>query len=148
MAIFRLAELHLGERETDREHQVLLQLILELERAQRGNDLSTITDKLAMLLAAARRHFHHEEMLMQEANYSGAEIHRRAHEVLLTQLQTLNEVTASGTVALGAETLAFLFSWFYDHIATLDRPLAEFLLARAADPLTIASQAAATGTSP
>lgn len=135
MAIYKLTELHLGHPQIDRDHQQLFKMLLKLEQLQRSDaSLDQITAHFRVLLAATRQHFNDEEVKMQETGYSGTDDHMRAHEALIAQLQSLHVATEAAVIDVGPGTIDFLYAWFYDHIASVDRPFVDYLKAKETDP--------------
>lgn len=126
--------LALGVESIDNEHRHLSALfdafIACLKEDGLGDRARSIVEEA---LAAANAHFEHEETLMADTGYPGAEEEKFQHRMLRLHLTTLvGDVLNTGTgVAdpVTLESLAKMQSLFTDHIAGPDRDFADFLLA-------------------
>lgn len=114
----------IGIEALDREHQELLERLNELrEHGKQGRP--TPKTLLTGLVARFGQHFQEEEMRMLARGYAGFSPHFEAHQSFLEQLAAQVENSPPEQVDPDA-----LLQWEAEHIARLDRPMAEFLLAR------------------
>lgn len=79
-----------GIPEIDEDHKRFVLLIGELNQAIAGRmDLGEIKKRLQLILDDARRHFEHEEQLLNEWKYPDAENHANKHAQAINALQAI-----------------------------------------------------------
>ena len=73
-------------------------------------------------------HLLDEEQLMELCSYEGIDGHRKAHQLLRQDLDTLVDrfVGEGATRALRLELHMFVFDRFVSHIRQVDKPMAAF----------------------
>jgi hemerythrin-like metal-binding protein len=110
-----------GVSQMDKEHQRLIDIINNLYAAMRaGRSKDVIGTILDELVDYTRTHFAHEEKLMREANYTGFDGQKQAHEALIAQVAEVQKKYRAGT-ALGQEVMNFLKDWLVNHIQGSDK---------------------------
>jgi hemerythrin-like metal-binding protein len=73
----------------------------------------------------ASSHFFLEEKYFQEFKYEKTEEHMAQHELFRLKTNALKEELKKGKESVALETLAFLSSWFVEHILHYDREYVE-----------------------
>jgi hemerythrin len=112
----------------DRQHQVLVALIRELQDAMeegRGRTFQrTLIDRL---VAYSQGHFRFEEDLMSKHGYEALAEHVEQHRILMGQVEGLYERIHNGGSVSNAALMLFLRSWLTDHIMEHDQRYARAL---------------------
>ncbi len=128
--------LSVGFRKIDAEHKELFKMIKELVDAINQHTCKyKIDDVIKFLEDYVKNHFAMEENYMKEFEYPEYRQHRAEHEKFMIDFAELKgelqEIKASGSYAgsyeLSVTTNQVLVDWLLDHIAKVDRKLAEFL---------------------
>lgn len=122
-----------GDPTVDSDHQHLIRLINEFEKAISGDiDHKRIGRVLLGLVEYTTEHFAREEELQLAIRYPYAESHRRAHRDVLRKLGGLVEeyTRANGEVRtrMMREMTAFLKEWLVDHIIQSDLRMKPYVL--------------------
>jgi len=124
--------LSVGSDAIDAEHMLMIDLlnslIADIEAKRDGDKL---TESLDALMDCTSEHFHHEEQIMENAEYPDLERHRRLHEALKSEIQEFRRELEAG-MDIGPETTDFLRTWLISHIMESDKQLGGFLQGRAA----------------
>lgn len=121
-------EYHTGDRQIDREHQELFDLVNSLHNAMlRGEDQMTLKLILEKLAIHTLAHFQQEEMLMQSCDYPRYDRHKQSHDGLKTKVVDLLEKFNLEAASLPVAVTRFLTDWLVHHIQGEDRKLTEFL---------------------
>ncbi len=116
------ADLETGIAPVDRDHKVLVSLLNQVqetigdreERAVLGSVLNSLTEYTAY-------HFAREEKLQEVAGYPGLDDHRRLHENLAGQVESIRARYHQAPESVQAkDILSFLKSWLVDHILKQD----------------------------
>ncbi len=115
----------LGVPQLDQQHQALADRLNTLNYAVNcGEPLPVITRLFDELENFAVEHFETEERLMDQSGYPGCRDHRVAHRQLLDEAALLrNKLTEGGEWAVLQE----LKNWLFLHIASFDKPMADYL---------------------
>jgi len=122
--------LAVGQPDMDGQHRHLMELANVLNEAMLQNAGEEVLRKhFAALMTYTTLHFTSEERLMAEQGYPAAAQHRKEHERLVLELNRMRVGYAPSSHRI-LQTLAFLQDWLKEHIDTLDRTLAAFLLER------------------
>lgn len=126
MPLYWKDSLATGVRQIDLQHQELIELINELEDAQRaGRQVEALGEVLPRLNAYVLFHFGTEESLMPTDN-AHAEAHRRQHDEFTDRVAALR-ARSPGEIDL-AELITFLQHWLVEHIMKTDRELGRLIL--------------------
>ena len=108
--------------EIDRQHQVLVGLINDLNDAMKegkGKDiLMKILDELINYTAT---HFKFEEKYFDQFEYPNKDAHKLAHKNLVREVVSFKTDFQSGKFGLTVEVLNFLVSWLKNHILVEDK---------------------------
>ncbi len=113
----------LGVAVMDLQHAVLLGYINRLE--QRSDDLGTL---IAGFVAYAETHFREEEALMASSNYPASAAHMAAHQSYLAKFDAIITEVLGGSPARWEDLLAYLETWWTEHILGVDKSLAQYLI--------------------
>jgi hemerythrin-like metal-binding protein len=128
--------LSVGFDRIDTEHKELFKMIQELVDAVNQHTCKyKIDDVIRFLEDYANNHFAMEENYMKEFDYPEYGLHRAEHEKFITTFaglkRELERIKTSGSYAgtyeLSVATDQILVDWLLDHIAKVDRKLADFL---------------------
>lgn len=119
----------LGIPSLDADHQGFLERMDGLSSAlDRGEGAHRTQATLVALRAYATYHFMREEELMGAAGYPGLNAQQVEHASYLYYLEKLAALPEADR-ALGRETMAFMRTWFVDHILGTDRRFSQWLTA-------------------
>ncbi len=110
--------------EIDREHQVLVDCVTEIEQA---GDRQGQSAALAKLIYQTRSHFTLEETLMRIIGYADIDAHVREHRQFLADLKSLEAECLTGSLA--GESVANIRAWLEEHFRADDRQYAALLSA-------------------
>jgi hemerythrin len=114
--------------DTDREHQVQLELLHKLCQAvDVGTDAAGLNDMLGELTAYSEAHFASEELLMRMKSYDDFEAHQEDHFQMLEVLRTMSEQASAGQVPLVAGKARAALHFLEQHIATRDSRLTDYV---------------------
>lgn len=108
--------------ETDREHEVQLELLRALCAAVGENrDAAVVGEILDRLISYSEAHFMSEELLMRLKSYDDYEDHVDDHVYMLDTLRTIAARHAAGDSTLLAGEATEALAFIGNHIATRDR---------------------------
>jgi hemerythrin-like metal-binding protein len=117
-------EFSLGVPQVDAEHRELIDLINRLHQETQSHHRDTkMVDFLEELYASTKRHFAHEELMMQARGYTAFEQHRADHKRLLNEVMAMMSDYQDGTVNNKEVMAQRLYDWFCAHFQTHDAPL-------------------------
>ncbi len=112
----------------DEQHKKLVNMINALHAAieqDQGEDaLNDIFDGLAVYI---EKHFSYEEGLFAEHGFPDEEAHRREHEILTEQVETLRKRFEAEEGMITVALLEFLKNWLQNHILDSDKRYSSFL---------------------
>ena len=109
-------------QEIDEQHKVLVDLLNQLHHAIREHHgRATSREILNRLAEYTRTHFLLEESLMRLTHYPGFDIHKKQHQELMQQVDTLQQKVDKEKVAISFELLHFLRNWLIQHINDSDK---------------------------
>ena len=121
-------DLILGVSELDKEHKLLTDRVNEIIKHANNNSLDYVADEaVSDLLYATRRHFSHEEELMEDIDYPDREIHMAVHKKLMVDLSEKVDVLTLDKDRDTMQTVKFFKDWLIDHIQKDDTELATFV---------------------
>jgi hemerythrin-like metal-binding protein len=111
----------------DAEHRQILELIDSLHAAiNAGREDVAIQNILDRLLQYTIDHFAHEEQVMQDSRYPGLDSHKVLHERMRQRTRMIHDHMDRVT---GHYMLRFLNEWWIDHIQSVDKQYAPYLVA-------------------
>lgn len=118
----------IGVEEVDREHQSLFATLDRLDDAIRNGDAAdVVTAVIERILDYTIYHFAHEEELMGRIKYPFLDDHRREHNALREQINSMRSRAEKGDPAIGGELLEFLTAWLRCHTTTTDRRIGSYM---------------------
>lgn len=121
--------LSVGIESIDEQHQLLVQIINDLNEAMKNNEADHIMVEIfARLISYTHVHFAFEEQLFDSHGYQGSEAHKAQHEALIETIDTLKSRLEGGGTTVGIEVMEFLRRWLTDHILKTDMEYANFLV--------------------
>lgn len=119
---------NLGIASIDRQHRELVDMVNELsENIAHGCDSEQAKARMEHIYRHAQAHFAHEEELMREHGYPGAEQHAAAHAELLDKAATLMRSIRPGNTSRAVLVTAFLTDCVESHIMNEDPALVRHL---------------------
>jgi hemerythrin len=108
-------------KEMDDQHKKLIDMINDLHDAMKvGKGKEVIGKVLNGLMDYTRRHFTAEENLMKIHGYPGYEDQRKAHNILVNQVEDLRKKFTDGGVQ-SQQVITFLKDWLMNHIKGMDQ---------------------------
>lgn len=117
----------IGHARIDHEHQVFVDLIINVSRA---DDQQSSKDRVMRLLTELRKyaefHFCSEENIMLDHDFPEYETHRQEHVRLLCDLDRRVHDYRLDVAAL-SDLVDFLFQWFALHTTCSDKRLAHHI---------------------
>lgn len=114
--------------ETEREHEVQLELLRELCKAGDGSgDPAFVGEILERLISYSEAHFMSEELLMRLKSYDDYEEHVEDHVQMLDTLRGIAASYAAGETNLVAGRAMETLDFIGKHIATRDRRFADYV---------------------
>jgi len=117
---------HAANDDTDREHQVQLDLLQKLCLAlEAGAPATTIHQVISDLIDYSEAHFMSEELLMRMKSYDDYEDHQENHNHILEVLRDMAAQNISGDGALLKNKARDMLGFISQHIATRDKRLAD-----------------------
>ena len=112
--------------ETDREHEVQIELLRELCAAAGENrDAAVVGEILDRLISYSEAHFMSEELQMRLKSYDDYEDHVDDHVYMMDTLRTIAARHAAGDSTLLAGEATEAMAFIGNHIATRDRRFAD-----------------------
>jgi len=125
-------EMSVGVPEIDADHQILMELIAQIDDAAAGAEAKEVTGSvLGALLDYTDFHFQREERLQEAIGFPETEQHKRQHAGLKRQvLEFLGRYSRAPDTAAAGELSAFLHRWLVDHILTQDMRFKPYALAK------------------
>jgi len=124
--------LSVGVPELDQDHQHLLALLKQCQKALEKTDTA---DSFHVILAELEEythyHFDREEAAMEACEYPGLTSHQQVHQLLAKTTQKLRHQLDVGSLS-GEELLQFLSNWWVDHILNMDRAYANYCIEKRA----------------
>ncbi len=127
--------LSVGIARIDAEHQELVKVFNDLQRAMRqGTGSESLVRTLRFLGEYAVVHFRTEESLMRLHRYPGFDVHRAAHDGFKEDFGRLLKETLSTDhrVAKTMEVSQRLLDWLITHIAKMDKEMGAYLVQKGA----------------
>ena len=112
-------DLSTGIRVIDGQHKRIIHYINQLSDAQELNDRELVGEVLVNLVDYTLSHFAFEESLMDDAEYSAADIHKKTHEAFRSKINSYKKSFEAGE-DVAEELNKLLNVWLLDHIADDD----------------------------
>lgn len=112
-----------GNELIDKQHHYLFDLANQM--LDPYNDYQATHHTFLVLDHFLKDHFDEEEKLMAEYNFSEIDQHKRAHELLLAELDEISLELVRGEMNK-AKIMGFMRRWLYDHFLKMDMSLKHF----------------------
>jgi hemerythrin len=114
--------------EIDTQHKELFRIAKELNSAMSaGHGAVVLTGILERLIAYTRKHFAHEERLMQLYKYPDSAAHKGLHDRLTKQVLDFQRDFQAGRLLVTLDIMRFLHNWLENHILKSDKHYAPCL---------------------
>ncbi|MBK1650364.1 hemerythrin [Rhabdochromatium marinum] len=121
------AKFSIGHDRIDHEHQVFLDLMINVSRANEdGSSQERVLRLLEEVKKYAEFHFFSEENVMIDAKYPEYDAHHKEHRILIAALDSKVYDYCAGQLDLDA-LVEFLFEWFALHTTGSDKRIAQYL---------------------
>jgi hemerythrin len=122
-------EYALGVQEIDNQHETLLELITEFEKAVEGRaHWNTVQPLVAKAREFVKFHFAVEESLMQIVAYPQFVAHRAEHQFILEKFAILEQRVLRQE--MNAQLLPLVHSWLFRHSINSDQPFAGYAIGK------------------
>jgi hemerythrin len=120
----------------DNDHKKLVLLINDLhEGIMTGRAKPKLEGVFEELVGYSRIHFAHEEQLLDETGFLGAEEHRQEHDEKIAQLVEMQTRFSNSTELVGdLEVINLLKDWILGHTQCSDQGFVAHLKAQGVDP--------------
>jgi hemerythrin len=121
-----------GVSDMDNEHKVMVALINELYDAmQQGRSEEVLKKIVDEVIKYTKIHFVHEELLLAETNYPGADAHKKEHDGFIKHILMFHaKCTDDPRGADAINLMNFLRNWLVNHILFSDHKYKAFLNAK------------------
>jgi hemerythrin len=117
-----------GVQAMDDQHGILMDTLNELRiLLVHSGDRRDISIQLERLIEFTQMHFQCEEQLLQHEGFPGLDEHRTAHVHLLARLYAALEQVNGDDAVHFSSLLAFLPSWYLEHVEKVDQPCGVWL---------------------
>ncbi len=117
-----------GIASLDKDHQVLLELMVQMFRALRGiRSKEKAHDIIDELLKYTEYHFGREEGLMAKHEYPGLDRHVEEHEAMKRKMAEFQEDFEVNSSKVSRDIFLYLQNWLIDHITVTDKQYTDFL---------------------
>lgn len=118
-------QLSIGVEPMDHDHQKIIALMNELEKAYSSNASFSAQDRAFKNLAEfTRKHFRDEEAYMESIDFPQLASHKMIHEKLLGNMED-HYLAFRQSQKLDEQVFTFLRFWLKSHICGIDRKYAE-----------------------
>ncbi len=118
-------ELETGIEQIDIQHQGLVEVYNELDKALRqGKAHKRMAEILGRLIDYTESHFESEEGIMAEADYEFLAQHRSEHEQLIRKVRDFQRKHDRDIVRISVPVMKFLEFWLKHHIQESDKGFA------------------------
>ncbi|GAB6035970.1 hypothetical protein JCM15519_05290 [Fundidesulfovibrio butyratiphilus] len=113
--------LEVGEPDIDEQHQMLFQMILDLEEKIEGKQFEQgALDALQGMRIYAATHFAHEEELMALGKFSDLPRHKSMHAEFIGEIDQLEKDARQSGEWASLDVFAYLVAWLSEHILQED----------------------------
>jgi len=128
MALIQWSEnLSVGVGEIDRQHQRLIAMIGELDKAMREGKGKDLMGKIVNgLIGYTGTHFATEEKYFDQFAYPEADGHKAEHRNFIQKVSEFKGGFESGKLGLSIQVMDFLSDWLKGHISGTDKKYAPF----------------------
>lgn len=117
-------DLNIGIDVIDHQHMRIVEMLNQLDVAQRGVQRAAVADVMGELVDYTMSHFAFEEELMEEAGYPFCAAHKRVHEIFGKRVSDYRLRFQAGEDVTD-ELRSMLSRWLFNHIRGDDKAYAE-----------------------
>lgn len=115
----------------DEQHKRWIEILNELYDAMKSARGSEVVGKvLRELVDYTKVHFSAEEKLMESTGYSLFQGHRKMHEDMAKEVESLMAKQEAGGTAVTVDVMFFLRNWLSEHIVGTDKNYSTYLNSR------------------
>ena len=115
----------------DKQHQMLVQMINDLNNAMlNGNEKATVEKLINKLIAYAAMHFAREEHYFDQFGYPEADIHKTQHKDFEEKVSAFQADLKADRQSLSQDIMQFLSNWLVEHIKGSDKKFGPFFAER------------------
>ena len=126
--------LETGNLVVDNEHKELFKLVKQMLDAGMSGELTSakrtekVESAINFLGDYAKRHFAHEERLMDESSYPGKSVHKAQHEGFMPVFAGLKEklLSEGSSLNVAIDVNRALVNWLTKHIMSTDKEFADY----------------------
>lgn len=123
-------QMSVGNGTLDSEHQMIINLVNEVDRAIRTKESARFAETLERLEDITRKHFFNEAIIAQAIGFP-FEIHNLEHQYILNEMQIIEEELASHhgqwSESVTEHYYQFLSNWAVEHISHDDMKMKALL---------------------
>ena len=117
--------------EIDEQHKLWVRMLNDLHDAMKaGKGKDKVGETLSGLVNYTKVHFAKEEELMRSAGYRYFAEHKRIHEDMVKEVESLLTRYKSGELVITLEVMQFLKNWLSEHILLTDKNYGPYLNSR------------------
>lgn len=122
------SEFSVENAEIDAQHRELFSLVEKVRLYCRTYDASAaLVESIDTIIDFIRMHAATEERLMAMVGYAQVDFHKKRHEVLIYNIESIRERCKSGIIDNAQEILEFIKSWILRHTLLVDRQYMPYL---------------------
>jgi hemerythrin len=115
----------------DKQHQMLVQMVNELNKAMlNGNEKETIGKLINKLITYTTMHFAREEHYFDTLGYPETDVHKRQHDDFEKKVSLFEADFKADRQSLSQDIMQFLSNWLVKHIKGSDKKFGPFLTER------------------
>lgn len=115
-------------KDIDTQHKKLIDMINSLHDSMKeGKGKEAIGGLLKELITYTKNHFAQEEQLFDKYGYFETLVHKRQHQDLVSQVESLQNSYLKGETIMSLDVMEFLKKWLNDHILGSDKKYSAFL---------------------
>jgi len=114
-------------QEIDKQHQGLINLINDLNKAMRERKTKEVLDEIiSSLIDYTLTHFLTEEKYFEKFEYLSASAHKKEHNDFVNRVSEFKKNFDEGKMMLSIEIMDFLKDWLTNHIKGSDKKYGPF----------------------
>lgn len=112
------------------EHHAASEMMRVIKRDYNNNDVDAVIKGLLILQEHSIEHFLHEEQAMRAHFYPPYKVHKQEHDRALMELDIIIKqlINHKDLAKVKGYVLHAMSNWFLQHMATMDRMAAQFII--------------------